>query len=130
MKTRFYEVPTTKTLFYKDFETVDKYVKAYDKISRYIVDNSPIFKEEDENGFGITEPVLFEDFIYAILEQQSETAKIQIILNEHAETSVTLEIENKPEKIDYIVSAIYNFLECGKRVTVDGKDIRNIYFEY
>ena len=132
MKTRIYDNPVI----------VSNFNKAYKEMYNFIVKTDPKYSTYDDEGFMIDEPVLFEDYIHAILQEQPQGADIDIEIatryngEERFGTfdyRAVFRMKNNYksfEQSQYLVYCIYYALEIGKKVFINGQDITTIDFEY
>ena len=128
------EEKTMKTIIITDKNRIDKYIKAYEKISDYMYLLDPIKEEVDSEGFNVNYGKMFEDEIWALLNLKPETSIIEIyannIMDDFFDTQVIIKINNDKNNTKYNKMAIYYALKCEKKVFIDGQDITTIDFEY
>lgn len=106
---------------------VESYMYALEKIYEYTHDTDPFYKTDDSHS-----PVMFEDWIYCVLEEKPEDSIIDIVMgkDDFDESISVCEFKNDKNMIRRNVYAIYHALETGKTVLVDDVNITTIDFEY
>lgn len=112
---------------HNDKQFVESYMFALERIYEYTHATDPFYGTDDNHS-----PVMFEDWICCILEDNTEDSIIDIVMGkDDFDDSISVcEFTNDMSQKRRNVYAIYHALETGKKVLVNDVDITTIDFEY